>query len=151
MSDPHATKKHERRVIGHASGWKEQMNTCVCGEKWPCLAAHSSHEHTDLPIAAELKALPKMPKAERPYPDAPFKRVDDSKLIAALEYRLAIAERLLRDIAGHPMAHEADCDYEDIGKGQAGTIIKPETCNCGCDDARTYLSWRNVEGNNHEV
>lgn len=28
--------KHERRVTGHVSGWQEQHNTCVCGEKWPC-------------------------------------------------------------------------------------------------------------------
>ena len=30
------TEKHERRVVGHASGWQEQMNTCVCGKPWPC-------------------------------------------------------------------------------------------------------------------
>lgn len=28
--------KHERRVVGHASGWQEQMDTCVCGKPWPC-------------------------------------------------------------------------------------------------------------------
>ena len=28
--------KHERRVVGHASGWKEQMDSCVCGNPWPC-------------------------------------------------------------------------------------------------------------------
>lgn len=28
--------KHERRVVGHVSGWQEQMNTCVCGKPWPC-------------------------------------------------------------------------------------------------------------------
>lgn len=27
---------HERRVVGHASGWQEQMDTCVCGQQWPC-------------------------------------------------------------------------------------------------------------------
>lgn len=27
---------HERRVVGHVSGWKEQMRTCVCGKPWPC-------------------------------------------------------------------------------------------------------------------
>lgn len=27
---------HERRVVGHLSGWKEQMSTCVCGKPWPC-------------------------------------------------------------------------------------------------------------------
>jgi hypothetical protein len=32
-------KKHERRVVGHVSGWKEQMDTCVCGEEWPCAKA----------------------------------------------------------------------------------------------------------------
>lgn len=29
--------KHERRIVQHASGWQEKMNTCVCGRKWPCL------------------------------------------------------------------------------------------------------------------
>jgi hypothetical protein len=28
--------RHERRVVGHASGWQEQMDTCVCGQQWPC-------------------------------------------------------------------------------------------------------------------
>jgi hypothetical protein len=28
--------KHERRVVGHVSGWQEQMDTCVCGQPWPC-------------------------------------------------------------------------------------------------------------------
>jgi hypothetical protein len=28
--------KHDRRTVGHVSGWKEQMETCVCGQKWPC-------------------------------------------------------------------------------------------------------------------
>ena len=28
--------KHERRVVGHVSGWQEQMHTCVCGNPWPC-------------------------------------------------------------------------------------------------------------------
>jgi hypothetical protein len=28
--------KHERRVVGHVSGWQEQMATCVCGQPWPC-------------------------------------------------------------------------------------------------------------------
>ena len=27
---------HRRRVVGHASGWQEQMDTCICGNKWPC-------------------------------------------------------------------------------------------------------------------
>jgi hypothetical protein len=29
---------HERRVVGHVSGWQEQMPTCVCGNPWPCSA-----------------------------------------------------------------------------------------------------------------
>jgi hypothetical protein len=30
-------QRHERRVVGHASGWKEHMDECVCGQKqWPC-------------------------------------------------------------------------------------------------------------------
>jgi hypothetical protein len=33
--------KHERRVVGHVSGWKEQMNTCVCGKVWPCIDSYS--------------------------------------------------------------------------------------------------------------
>jgi len=33
---PAPPTRHERRVVGHASGWKEQMDTCVCGQKWPC-------------------------------------------------------------------------------------------------------------------
>lgn len=28
--------KHERRVVGHTSGWQEQLDTCVCGKPWPC-------------------------------------------------------------------------------------------------------------------
>lgn len=28
----------ERRVVGHASGWQDQMDTCVCGKPWPCTA-----------------------------------------------------------------------------------------------------------------
>lgn len=32
---------HERRVVGHAGGWKEQMDTCVCGKPWPCEDARS--------------------------------------------------------------------------------------------------------------
>jgi hypothetical protein len=27
---------HVRRIVGHASGWQEQMDTCVCGKPWPC-------------------------------------------------------------------------------------------------------------------
>lgn len=29
-------RKHERRVVSHASGWKEQTDECVCGKPWPC-------------------------------------------------------------------------------------------------------------------
>jgi hypothetical protein len=32
---------HERRVVGHVSGWQEQMDTCRCGAKWPCSQAAS--------------------------------------------------------------------------------------------------------------
>lgn len=28
--------EHKRRVVGHVSGWQEQMSTCVCGKPWPC-------------------------------------------------------------------------------------------------------------------
>jgi hypothetical protein len=35
--------KHERRVVGHISGWKEQMATCVCGQTWPCPSLNGSH------------------------------------------------------------------------------------------------------------
>lgn len=34
--------KHERRVVGHVSGWQEQMNTCVCGKPWPCAELSST-------------------------------------------------------------------------------------------------------------
>jgi hypothetical protein len=37
--------KHERRVVGHVSGWKEQMNTCVCGRDWPCDLALTQEGH----------------------------------------------------------------------------------------------------------
>lgn len=36
--------KHERRVVGHVSGWKEQMDTCVCGKPWPCPELESSKD-----------------------------------------------------------------------------------------------------------
>lgn len=36
------TGRHERRVVGHASGWKEQMDTCACGRKWPCELARAA-------------------------------------------------------------------------------------------------------------
>lgn len=29
-------QRHEQRIVGHASGWKEQMDTCICGQPWPC-------------------------------------------------------------------------------------------------------------------
>lgn len=34
--------RHERRVVGHASGWQEQMDTCVCGQPWPCSTSSTS-------------------------------------------------------------------------------------------------------------
>lgn len=46
-TDPTATptpsQKHERRVVGHVSGRQEYMNTCVCGEPWPC-GGDTSHD-----------------------------------------------------------------------------------------------------------
>lgn len=39
-------QKHERRVVGHASGWHEQMNTCICGKRWPCPEAPPSNEQS---------------------------------------------------------------------------------------------------------
>lgn len=36
--------KHERRAVGHVSGWQEQMDTCVCGKRWPCPELLSSNE-----------------------------------------------------------------------------------------------------------
>lgn len=35
-------RRHERRVVGHASGWQEQMDTCVCGKPWPCASVAST-------------------------------------------------------------------------------------------------------------
>lgn len=28
--------KHEKRIVGHASGWQEFTGECVCGKQWPC-------------------------------------------------------------------------------------------------------------------
>ncbi len=52
--------KHERRVVGHASGWKEQMNTCVCGKPWPCseLEQPSSKQGCCCPCHRSDKPLP---------------------------------------------------------------------------------------------
>lgn len=36
--------KHERRIVGHASGWQEQMDTCICGKAWPCAEALTSNQ-----------------------------------------------------------------------------------------------------------
>jgi hypothetical protein len=35
--------KHERRVVGYASGQQEQMDTCVCGKPWPCPELRTSN------------------------------------------------------------------------------------------------------------
>jgi hypothetical protein len=37
--------RHERRVVGHVSGWQEQMDTCVCGLKWPCPTLQQGEKH----------------------------------------------------------------------------------------------------------
>lgn len=28
--------KHEKRIVGHVSGWQEFTGQCVCGKPWPC-------------------------------------------------------------------------------------------------------------------
>lgn len=33
---PDQSRTHERRVVGHLSGYQEQMSTCICGKPWPC-------------------------------------------------------------------------------------------------------------------
>jgi hypothetical protein len=35
-------RKHEERVVGHVSGWKEHMGVCVCGQPWPCSPSQES-------------------------------------------------------------------------------------------------------------
>lgn len=44
---------HERRVVGHASGWQEQMDTCVCGKPWPCPSAvsHAGQKYATPPFS----------------------------------------------------------------------------------------------------
>lgn len=44
-------RRHERRIVGHASGWKEQMDTCICGARWPCSGA--SPETCGVPLHDE--------------------------------------------------------------------------------------------------
>jgi hypothetical protein len=53
--------KHERRVVGHVSGWQEQMNTCVCGKPWPCPEVALSSNQRDIQVAAVMEAQKRWP------------------------------------------------------------------------------------------
>jgi hypothetical protein len=87
-------------------------------------------------------------EATPPYTDIECVQASDYDALAAERDRLRAllgeSIELLREIAGHPYAHEADCDYEILPGPM--TVIVQGTCNCGCEKARAYLAKLAQEG-----
>ncbi len=49
--------KHARRVVGHVSGWKEQLDICLCGKPWPCPEADTLKDTKEVERLRERNAL----------------------------------------------------------------------------------------------
>lgn len=99
--------KHERRVVGHASGWKEQMDTCVCGKPWPCSEVSKGGSKLQAYVAKDV--LSEVRQAAHDLGNDPPNGITTMRALTALQRAAGEIERLTNH--DHP-AHATQSEVE---------------------------------------